>query len=113
MIPASFQKSTVTRLRYPRITDHGVDRADYMSDPARLDITGCWAEPTETTEIVDGRLAVRTGWTVAGPPNIDLRPDDHVEFGGVEYDITGGVMPIPSVTGALSASKFTLVRWEG
>jgi len=113
VIPGSFAKVTVTRLRYPRIADHGTERADYLGTPARSDIGGCWAEPTESTEVADGRLAVRTGWTVAGPPNVDLRADDHVEFGGVEYDITGDIMPIPSVTGALTASKFTLVRWEG
>lgn len=113
MIPGAFRKVTVTRLRYPTISDHGVQRADYTATPARLPIEGCWAEPTESQEVVEGRLAVRTGWAVVGPPGIDLRADDHVEMFGQEYDITGDVLPIPSVTGALDATKFNAVRWEG
>lgn len=113
MIPGAFQQVTVTRLRYPQITDHGVVRADYTGTPERFPIEGCWAEPTESQEVVEGRLAVRTGWAVVGPPRVDLRADDHVEMFGVEYDITGDVLPIPSVTGALDATKFNAVRWEG
>lgn len=113
MIPGAFAKVTVTRLRYPRINDHGVDVADYTATPARKDIPGCWAEPVESQEIVDGRLAVRTGYTVAAPSGIDLVADDHVEYAGAEYDVVGDVIHIPSVTGALAASKFTIVRWEG
>jgi len=113
VIPGSFQQITVVRLRYPRITDHGVSRADYDGTPERFDIVGCWAEPIESQEVVDGRLAVRTGWTVAGPPDVDLVADDHVEMFGREYDITGDILPIPSVTGALRATKFNAVRWEG
>lgn len=113
MIPGAFQQITVVRLRYPRITDHGVQRADYTGTPERSDIAGCWAEPTESQEVVDGRLAVRTGWAVAGPENADLVADDHVEMHGVEYEVTGEILRIPSVTGALKATKFNLVRWEG
>lgn len=113
MIPGAFQQITVVRLRYPRITDHGVTVADYTGTPERLDISGCWAEPTESQEVVEGRLAVRTGWTVAAPPELDLVADDHVEMFGREYDITGDILPIPSVTGALRSTKFTAVRWEG
>nr|WP_274635535.1 hypothetical protein [Microbacterium bovistercoris] len=113
MIPGAFVKITVTRLRYPKINDHGVDIADYTATPTRHDIPGCWAEPIESTEVVDGRLAVRTGYTIAGPPNLDLVADDHIEYSGREYDVIGDVMNIPSVTSALAASKFTIVRWEG
>lgn len=113
MIPGAFQQVTVVRLRYPRIMDHGVARADYTATAERLPIVGCWAEPTETQEVSEGRLAVRTGWAVAGPPDLDLVADDHVEMFGLEYDITGDVLPIPSVTGALRSTKFNAVRWEG
>lgn len=113
MIPATFARATVTRLRYPRVTDHGVQRADYSATPERSDIVGCWVEPTESAEVVDGRLAVRTGYTVVLPPATDLVADDHVEFAGVEYDVVGDILHVPSATGALDATKTTIVRWEG
>lgn len=113
MIPATFAQVTIVRLRYPRITDHGVQRADYSAAAVRSSIAGCWLEPTEATEVVDGRLAVRSGYVVVMPPGTDLVADDHVEVGGVEFDVVGDVVQIPSPTGALDAARVTIVRWEG
>ncbi len=113
MIPGTFQRVTIVRLRYPVIVDHGVERADYAATPTRLPIEGCWTEPIETQSVVDGRLAVLTGHTIAAPPRIDVRPADHIELAGVEYEIRGDVMPIPSPTGALDATKLNVFRWEG
>ncbi|MCJ1687782.1 hypothetical protein [Rathayibacter sp. VKM Ac-2927] len=109
---STFARETITRIRYPRITDGGVDVAD-RDHPERTAITGCWLEPARSAENTDGRAAVFTGWTVAAPPTADVRADDHIEYQGIEYEVLGDVLRVPSPTGALAHTQLTIQRWEG
>lgn len=112
MLP-SFATKTITRLRYPLTTDQGVSVYNYGADPAELPIGGCWYEPINSTVDLDGRTAVRTGYTVAAPPGIDLTEHDRVRINGVVHEVDGRPLAVPSPTGALDATKFTTLRWEG
>lgn len=109
---STFARETITRIRYPRITDGGVEVAD-RDNPTETTIGGCWLEPARSAENTDGRTAVFTGWTVAAPPSADIRADDHVVYRGVEYEVVGDVMPVSSPTGALAHTQLTIQRWEG
>lgn len=113
MSTPSFASVTITRLRYPTRTDHGTTITDYTATPATFDIDGCWAEPSPSTEVADHRFALSTGWIIAAPPGIDLTAADHVRHQGIEYEIDGEPLPVPSPTGALDYTRIVLKKWEG
>ena len=110
----SFAKRTITRLRYPISSDQGVESIDTDASPDESPIQGCWYEPTTSSVIKDGRLAVRTGYTVDAPRDtfLDARRD-HVRIDGVEFELDGEPLSVPSPTGALDSTRFVCVRWEG
>lgn len=110
---ASFARETITRLRYPTRSDHGVQVPDYRAVPVEFTVNRCWLEPVQSQESNDGRLAVSTGWTVAAPKNTDVVSTDHVRYQGVEYEVLGDPQRVPSPTGALDAVRMILQRWEG
>lgn len=113
MTRASFATKTIARLRYPTTTDQGVTVVDYAAAATVSPIAGCWYEPTFSTESHDGRAAVLTGYNVDAPPGIDLTEADHVVIDGVEHEVDGRPLAVPSPTGALSSTKFVTKRWEG
>lgn len=111
---SSFAKRTITRLRYPESTDQGVTVTDFGGTPSSSPIERCWYEPVTSTTIVDGRLAVRTGYTVDAPAETDLSArTDHVRIDGAEFELDGDPLTVPSPTGALDSTRFTCTRWEG
>jgi len=112
-VTASFARETITRLRYPTRSDHGVDVPDYRAVAAELPISRCWLEPALSQESNDGRLAVSTGWTVAAPKGADVVSTDHLRYEGVEYEVLGDPQRVKSPTGALDAVRIVLQRWEG
>lgn len=113
MIPPTFRRLTVLRRRYPTVSDHGTDVVNYGGTPTDSPIAGCWAEPIQSTEVNDGRLAVLTGYTLMLPPGVDLRADDHVVVNGKEFGVVGDVLEQPSASGALDHAVARLERWEG
>lgn len=110
---ASFARETITRLRYPTRSDHGVQVPDYRAVPDELPISRCWLEPALSQEANDGRLAVSTGWTIAAPKDADVQSTDHVRYEGVEYEVVGEPQRVKSPTGALDAVRIIVQRWEG
>lgn len=110
---SSFARETITRLRFPTITDQGTTVPDYSATPAETDIDGCWLEPIQSIEDDDGRLAVQTSFVVAAPAGADVTAKDRARYQGVVYEVVGDAMPIKSPTGALDSSKLFLRRWEG
>lgn len=108
----SFANLSLVRVRYPTIDDHGTSVPDYDAEPAETTLTGFWVEPIESQEDNDGRLAVLSGYSVVGPYDVDLKSTDRVSFAGEVYELAGDVMRVPSPTGALNASKFSLRRWK-
>lgn len=113
MVLPSFARETITRLRYPTRDDYGTTVPDYLAEPVEVDVVGCWLEPVRSIENLDGRIAVSTGYTVAAPPGADFVSTDHVRYLGVEYEVVGDAIPVPSPSGALDATELILRRWEG
>lgn len=111
---ASFAKRTITRLRYPLTSDQGVESVDLDGTPTESAIDDCWYEPTTSTVLEDGRLTIRTGYTVDAPADavLDARRD-HVRIDGLEFKLDGDPLHVPSPTGALDSTRFTCTRWEG
>lgn len=111
---SSFARLTIERLRYPMRDDQGVQVADWTATPVASPIPGCWYEPTTTSVIRDGRVADRSGYTVDAPAGtvIDLRRD-HIRIAGVEYELDGAPMQVPSPTGMLASTRFVCLFWEG
>lgn len=110
----SFSTQTIVRLRYPLTTDQGTEMPDFTAAPAESTIDGCWYEPMTSTVIENGRLAVRTGYTVDAPARVDLSAfRDHVRIKDDEFKLDGDPLAVPSPTGALDSTRFTCTRWEG
>ena len=111
---ASFANRTIVRLRYPLVFDQGVEMIDLTGVPDESQIVDCWYEPTSSTVIEDGRLAISSGYTVDAPAGVVLDARrDHVRIEGVEFRLDGGPLRVPSPTGALDSTRFTCTRWEG
>lgn len=112
---SSFARKTITRLRYPTTTDQGITVTDWLAvSPVETAIEGCWYEPINSTIELDGRTAIRTGYTVAAPSHIDLNAKtDRVRIEGVIHELEGQPLHVPSPTGALDSTKFTTRNWEG
>lgn len=109
----SFARSVITRLRYPRINDHGNTIVDTGATPTETPIEGCWLEPIAPTEDNLGRSARTTGYTVDAPPGIDITTDDRVRYGGIVFDVAAPPLIISSPTGALNSTQITLILREG
>ncbi|MEV8134297.1 hypothetical protein [Microbacterium aurantiacum] len=110
---SSFASLTVVRLRYPVRDDYGVEVPDYSATPTEAVIEGCWYEPTSSAESRDGRSAVRTGYTIDAPADVDVRSTDRIRIAGVEYDVEGDPLAVPSPTGMLASTRITATNWEG
>lgn len=93
--------------------DQGVPVVDYSAAPSELVIDGCWFEPAASTVVTDGRFAVRTGYVVDAPAGVDVHAADHVRIGGAEFALDGEPLVVPSPTGALDSTRFSVVLWEG
>jgi hypothetical protein len=109
----SFARLTITRLRYPLRMDRGVAVIDYAAVPLERDIARCWYEPTSSAEDLDARTAVLTGYTIDAPAGADIFATDHVRIDGVEHEVVGQPLRLPSPTGALDSTRVTTKRWEG
>lgn len=113
MTRASFAKVTLTKRRYPLVSDMGTSVVDLAGSPTESTIANCWLEPTESTIVTEDRVAVLTGWKVTAPEGTQLDATrDRVVYAGVEYELAGDAMPVPSPTGALNEVMFTLRRWR-
>ncbi|MET4062617.1 hypothetical protein ABID92_000431 [Frigoribacterium sp. PvP120] len=110
---ASFARLTITRLRYPLRMDRGVAVIDYAAAPLERDIDRCWYEPTSSAENLDARTAVLTGYTVDAPAGADIFATDHVRIDGIEHEVVGQPLRLPSPTGVLESTRLTTKRWEG
>ncbi|WP_148061458.1 hypothetical protein [Frigoribacterium sp. PhB160] len=100
-------------MRYPKRVDRGTEVTDYTAVPDELDIKRCWYEPTSSVEDTDARSAVLTGYTVDAPSGADIVASDHVRIAGVEHEVDGQPLDIPSPTGVLDSVRLTTKRWEG
>lgn len=111
MLP-SFCRDTVTRLRAQITFSRGSEVYDW-SDPDELEITGCSMQPASTSISTDGRvLAILDEYTLFAPADADIKPEDHIEFNGKEYEIAGDVRMQPAAQ-RLEHLEIRLRRYEG
>ncbi|ALY10737.1 head-to-tail stopper [Arthrobacter phage Suppi] len=112
MLPISFARQTLVRLRPTVVDDHGNKTFDY-SDPTEFDLKGCIVQPLQASEVSVNRDATFTQYQVQAPASHDIRDSDHFRYAGKEYQINGEVQIQPSPTGTLDHATFTINRWEG
>lgn len=86
-------RQTVFRLRGTVITDEwGASQIDWSEGATdRLKIMRCSFQPLPGDEYNQGRDTVITRWEWFGPPNADVRSDDHIEYKGLAYEVDGSV----------------------
>ncbi|AOQ28224.1 head-to-tail stopper [Arthrobacter phage Huntingdon] len=112
MLPISFARMNLVRLRPAEVSDHGNKSWDYTT-PARADLPGCIVQPLQSTEVSINRDATLTQYSVLAPTGHDIRDYDHIEYLGREYQIVGEVQIQPSPSGTMDHATFTMNRWEG
>ncbi|WAB09061.1 head-to-tail stopper [Arthrobacter phage Chridison] len=112
MLPISFARQTLVRIRPAEISDHGNVNYDY-ANAVETPLSGCIVQPTTSTEVSVNRNATLTQYLVQAPASVDIRDSDHFRYAGKEYQIVGEVQIQPSPTGTLDHATFTINRWEG
>lgn len=113
MILEVFATSEIVRVRYPLVDDgHGNLAAD-KSNPDRLSIPGCAAQPGATAEILVGRTATLIQHTVFAPPGVDVLSTDDIEYRGATYSVDGEPAANDNGLGFLDHTLILLKTWEG
>lgn len=111
MIP--FATQTIDRLRATVTVDARNNAVEDWETPDVLSIEGCNVQPGMTMEELVNRDTTLIQWTVLAPPDADVRPNDRIDYRGIEYEIDGMPAAQPSPTGALNHLVILLKRWEG
>lgn len=102
---------TVVRLRGDVGSDgYGGTAVDWSGEPDRLSVPGCSVQPMAGAEVVDGRDAVTSRWTLYAPDTADISSLDRVEYRGVAYDVDGSVQLWVDPTGAGLDHKVAVLR---
>lgn len=87
----SFKKmltTPVTIVRAAVVTDrYGAESADWTN--ARRTSTVGWLNDVSSSEVVDGRDALISGWKLYLPADADVTGFDRVEIDGVTYEVNG------------------------
>ncbi|ATW58728.1 head closure Hc1 [Arthrobacter phage Urla] len=112
MLPISFARQTLVRLRPSVVDDHGNKTFDY-SNPSEHDLKGCIVQPLQSSEVSVNRDATFTQYQVQAPTSHDIRSEDHFRYAGKEYQINGEVQVQPSPSGTMDHLTFVINRWEG
>lgn len=111
MLPVSFARQSVERLRPTETTDHGNTTFDYPENGTT--VNGLVIEPVFSREDNLNRTATITQYRVTAPPSVDVQDNDHLRYRGKVYQILGEVQFQPSPTGALDQLVWTMEVWSG
>lgn len=104
---------TIVRNR-PTVTDDGHGNTiPNWAVTADLPIRGCSVQAGASQEILGGRDASLTQWTVYAPAGADVTATDGVTWNGDLYAVNGQPMPQRSPTGALNHTVIELRRIQG
>ena len=99
---------TVTIIRDGATTTQDGYGNDVAAAATEIDVAGCAVAPTGTSEDVEARDQVRTGWTVWLPAGTNVRATDRVRVRGVEYSVDGSASawtsPFTGFTGPVQIS---------
>lgn len=108
-------RDTVVRNRPGVKTDRHGNKVPDWSDGVRQDktIAGCFVQGGQSQEILGGRDAVVTAWTVYAAAGVDVTATDEITWQGVRYPINGAPTRIQSPTGALSHTVIELRAVDG
>ncbi len=115
-MPASFARTTLTRLRATStIDDRGVTRPDWDSTPPdELELPRCIVVQRQTPEVLyDGRQGLITTYDVAALKGADVLPVDRIRWIGGDFEVDGEVLHTESPSGRLDEAKFAITRVEG
>ena len=111
-MPSSWAREEITRKRYPTADDYGTQVTDYTATPDALPISGCWLEPLESSIDDDGQTLTTSGWKVAAPYDADVLARDVITYQDLDYKVVGDLQRVPSPSGRLRQSIFTVRRWK-
>lgn len=106
----SFATETITRLRAPRILDHGSMVSDW-DNATEATLAGWSLQPGASVEDLQNRDAVRVDWTAYGPYDADVTATDRIRLPSGDYSVTGEPERWKSPTGRISSTKLLLSTW--
>lgn len=106
----SFATEPLTRLRAPRVMDHGSMVADWDAATS-VDIPGWTLQPGASAEDLQNREADRADWTAIGPYGADVIATDRIRLPSGDYSVIGEPERWKSPTGRVSSTKMLLQRW--
>lgn len=107
----SFANTTIERQRAKTKTSRGSTVQDW-SNPTKLNISGCFVQPSTTGFDQDGRLAVSESYTVLAPAGSDIVAADRISYDGKTWMVTSAE-PYTSPTGAVSHLRVYMEVWQG
>lgn len=109
MLP-SMMRQPFTRLRFPRVKDHGTEVIDYAGTPTKLVVRGSLQPGTGTTDLVS-RDGAEIVYTFIAQPGADVHHDDQFEIFGDRFFVNGE--PEVWATGIMNHTVIRLSRWRG
>lgn len=109
MLP-SMMRFPFTRLRYPRVVDHGTSVVDYSAVPASAVIYGSMQPGTGEVEQLN-RDGAEVVYTIFARPGSDVMHDDLFDLPDGKYFVNGE--PERWGTGVLDHVVVRLSRWRG
>lgn len=109
MLP-SFMRKPYTRLRFPRIDDHGTEVIDYQATPVTAVVHGSLQPGTGLIDLVN-RDGAEIAYTLLATPNADVHHDDQFELFGERFFVNGE--PERWSTGIMDHVVIRLSRWVG
>lgn len=96
------------------VTDGYGDRVpDWTQTPDSLPIPGCVIAPGASAEILTGRDAVETVWTLYKDAAVDVTALDAVDLDGTRYQVNGTPAVFHHPTRGTNRTVIELRRWEG
>ncbi|RDG37960.1 hypothetical protein [Streptomyces corynorhini] len=104
-----FGAHTITILRPPPADQFG----DPTGPPAEREVSGAFMQPVTTTERLDGRDTVVSGWQVFLPPSTDIRATDQVRWRDDLYEVDGDPQPQDDLAGRTRHLEVRLRRVTG
>lgn len=108
----SWATDTVTVERAGQVVERGTTYQDWDA-ATRHEVHGCYVQSESGAEVLGGREAIQTLWTLFAPPDADIRDTDRVVHDGHTYQIVGSIQRPESPTGRLDLTRVALERWEG
>jgi len=114
MLPSEIATETIQVLEAAEYTSYGQTSQDWTKPTVSATVSGCSVQPQQTVEVLDGRLATTQQLQVWAPLDAPVGPRNRIRWRGVDWRITGDVLPWHDPTGRdLSHVTFTVTSTRG